>query len=127
RTRRYDRNATCPCTIWNDSFIPTTPSANDAQAVQLGVKFRSDSAGFINGIRFYKGLANTGAHTGHLWSRAGALLGTATFTGETASGWQQANFASPVAISSNTTYVASYHTDVGGYALDKSYFPTQFD
>ena len=32
----------------------------------------------------------------------------ATFQGETASGWQEVPFTSPVAISANTTYVVSY-------------------
>ena len=41
----------------------------------------------------------------------GRLLATATFTNETASGWQQVNFATPVAITAGTTYVASYHTN----------------
>ena len=31
-------------------------------------------------------------------------------------------FAAPVAISANTTYVASYHTNVGFYASDNSFF-----
>ena len=48
----------------------------------------------------------------------GTLLATATFTGETASGWQQVNFATPVAITANTTYVASYHTNVGHYCVN---------
>jgi hypothetical protein len=38
------------------------------------------------------------------------LLATGTFTGGTASGWQQLNFSTPVTIAANTTYVASYHT-----------------
>ena len=46
----------------------------------------------------------------------------ATFTNETASGWQQVNFATPVAINANTTYVASYHTTVGHYSLNANYF-----
>ena len=66
-------------------------------AVNLGVKFQSDVAGYITGIRFYKGPSNTGTHVGHLWTASGALLATATFTNETASGWQQVNFANPVA------------------------------
>ena len=41
-----------------------------------------------------------------------------------ASGWQQVHFAAPVAIAANTTYVASYHTDVGHYAADGAYFAT---
>jgi Domain of unknown function (DUF4082) len=36
----------------------------------------------------------------------------ARFSGETASGWQQVNLPSPVAINANTTYVVSYHTPI---------------
>lgn len=86
------------------------------------MRFTSSSSGFITGIRFYKGVNNTGAHTGHLWSSTGALLGTVTFTGETAAGWQQANFTSPVAITANTVYVASYFSPTGDFAVDRSYF-----
>ena len=41
-----------------------------------------------HGIRFYKAVANTGTHVGSLWTASGQLLASATFTGETASGWQ---------------------------------------
>ena len=44
-----------------------------------------------------------------------------TFTGETASGWQQATFATPVSINANTTYVASYFAPAGHTALDARY------
>ena len=37
-------------------------------AVELGVKFRTTTDGFITGIRFYKGPANTGVHTARLWT-----------------------------------------------------------
>src|SRR5262249_48063188 len=56
------------------------------------------------------------------WSSTGTLLAQATFAGETASGWQQVTFASPVAIQPNTTYVASYHAPNGRYAEDDNYF-----
>jgi hypothetical protein len=90
--------------------------------VELGVKLRADTAGFITGVRFYKGAGNTGAHTGSLWSSTGTLLATAPFTGETASGWQQVNFAAPVAVAANTTYVASYFAPAGHYAGDGDFF-----
>jgi len=93
-------------------------------AVELGVKFTSDTSGYITGIRFYKASTNTGTHVGHLWTSAGTLLAKATFTNETASGWQQVNFSSPVAITANTAYVASYHTSVGHYSDDQNYFAT---
>ena len=67
---------------------------------------------------------NTGTHIGNLWSSSGTLLASATFANETASGWQQVNFASPVAITANTVYVASYHAPVGRYANDNAYFAT---
>ena len=43
----------CPCTIWNASATPAQlPS--DANAVELGLRFRADSTGTITGVRFYK-------------------------------------------------------------------------
>lgn len=96
--------------------------ANDPNAIELGVKFRSDLAGYIYGVRFYKGTSNTGTHRGNLWTRSGGLLASATFTNETASGWQEVRFAAPVAISANTTYVASYFAPVGRYAYSSDYF-----
>jgi hypothetical protein len=86
------------------------------------VKLRSDVDGSVTGVRFYKGSGNTGTHVGHLWNRAGTLLATATFTGETATGWQQILFATPVPISAGTTYVASYYAPVGRYAGDNGFF-----
>ena len=59
---------------------------------------------------------------GNLWNATGTRLATATFAGETASGWQQVNFSTPVAVVANTVYVASYHTNVGHYSDDESYF-----
>jgi len=111
----------CPCSIWNDSTIPANPAANDPAAVELGVKFQSDTDGFINAIRFYKGPGTTGTHTGSLWSNTGSLLATATFI-ETPGGWQQVSLATPVAITAGTTYVASYHAPNGNYAADGGYF-----
>jgi hypothetical protein len=113
---------TCPCSIWSDTATPANPNEADSSAVELGVKLRSDSAGSITGIRFYKSSQNTGAHVGRLWSASGQLLASATFANETSSGWQRASFASPVAIAANTTYVASYGAPNGHYADDAGFF-----
>jgi Domain of unknown function (DUF4082)/Bacterial Ig-like domain len=116
--------AACPCTIWPSSTTPANPAFQDNSAIEVGVKFRSDTDGFVKGLRFYKGTQNTGTHIGNLWSNSGAKLASATFTNETPSGWQQVNFAGPVPISANTTYVASYHTDTGFYAFNGNFFAT---
>lgn len=112
-------------TLWRADAVPGTPSFNDPSSVEVGVKFRSDVAGFINGIRFYKGAGNTGTHVGSLWSSDGVRLASGTFLNETTSGWQQMLFDAPVSIKANVTYVASYHTNTGNYAADYDYFLTE--
>ena len=64
---------------------PATVTAQDPNAVELGMKFAADVNGSVTGVRFYKGPNNTGAHVGNLWSSSGQLLATVTFTNETAS------------------------------------------
>ncbi|WP_433435261.1 DUF4082 domain-containing protein [Nonomuraea sp. CA-141351] len=115
-----------PCTLWPSTTVPTITSQNDPNAVELGVKFRASSPGYIRGIRFYKGAGNTGTHTGNLWSSTGQLLATAIFSNETASGWQQVNFSTPVPVTAGTTYVASYHAPNGHFSVDRHYFTTQY-
>jgi endoglucanase len=109
-------------TLWPDTTVPARPSAHDSAATELGVRFRSDVAGRILGVRFYKGRHNTGPHTASLWDRYGHLLVTADFAGETRTGWQEVRFPEPVAVAADTTYVASYHTETGHYAADAGYF-----
>jgi hypothetical protein len=109
-------------TIWPSTATPKLADDGADSPVELGVKFRSDAPGTITGIRFYKAAANTGTHVGNLWTTNGVNLASATFSGETASGWQQVNFPTPVAIASNTVYVASYHCTIGHYSEDDSYF-----
>jgi Domain of unknown function (DUF4082) len=86
------------------------------------VKFKADANGSITGIRFYKGSGNTGTHIGNLWTTSGTKLASATFTNETASGWQQVTFATPVSVTAGTVYVASYYAPAGHYAADGGYF-----
>jgi hypothetical protein len=102
--------------------VPAVASVSDSEPVELGVRFSSDVSGLVLGVRFYKGEQNTGRHTGSLWDNCGHLLATATFTDESASGWQEVRFDHPVGISAGRTYVASYHTDSGHYAATRNYF-----
>jgi hypothetical protein len=114
--------AVCPCSIFKNEQPVQTTADEDSQAVELGVRFRSDEDGYVTGLRFYKGAGNTGTHVGHLWSSDGNELAEATFTGESASGWQTVNLDTPVAITKDVTYVASYHAPAGHYAFDSQYF-----
>ena len=108
----------CPCTIWDDATTPGLIAADDPGNVELGVRFTPDVNGQVTGIRFYKAAENTGTHTGTLWSSAGAVLATATFTVESSTGWQTVTFSSPVNVTAGTTYVASYRAPDGHYSAD---------
>lgn len=105
----------CPCTVFG-AEVPATPAANDSQAVELGLRFTPTVDGTVTGVRFYKGAGNTGTHVGSLWSSSGALLATATYTGESATGWQSVAFSTPVSVSAGQTYTASYTAPAGHYA-----------
>ncbi|KQV33388.1 MULTISPECIES: DUF4082 domain-containing protein [unclassified Rhizobium] len=107
--------------LFSSSATPTTVTVNDNSPVNLGMKFQADTAGWVTGIKFYKGPSNTGPHTGYLWSASGALLATATFANESASGWQTVNLSNEVAITANTTYVVSYSTN-GSYSATGNFF-----
>ena len=112
----------CPCDGWNSSSTPTEVDSGDGGSIEVGVKFRADYSGYITGVRFYKSSANTGTHIGNLWTSTGTLLVSATFSGETTSGWQQVSFSTPVAVAANTTYVASYFAPNGHYSADGNFF-----
>jgi Domain of unknown function (DUF4082)/Fibronectin type III domain len=101
---------------------PAIVDGGDGGSVVLGVKLTADVAGTVTGVRFYKAAANTGTHVGALWSSTGTLLAQATFSGESASGWQSVRFSTPVAVTAGTTYVASYLAPNGHYSLTSGAF-----
>lgn len=115
------------CTIWSAGTVPGAVDGGDPSAGEYGVKFRSDVNGSVLGVRFYKAPLNTGTHIVNLWTANGNLLASAVVSGETASGWQQFNFSSPVNVAAGTTYVASYFTSTGHYSFDAGYFGAAVD
>ena len=110
RHRRECRYSCADLPVFSVGSVPIAgadrrqPSPNE---VEVGTRFRSDTSGYVTAIRFYKDVAKYGIHAGHLWTDSGVLLSTVIFSGESASGWQQATFGTPVAINANTTYVVS--------------------
>ncbi|GAA0259623.1 hypothetical protein GCM10010492_70670 [Saccharothrix mutabilis subsp. mutabilis] len=112
----------CPCGLWTDADRPRVPDVSDGAAVELGVRWRAASDGYVRGVRFYKGVDNTGTHTGSLWTASGGLLATGTFRDETAEGWQTLVFAQPVAVPADTTHVVSYLSPTGHFSADTDYF-----
>src|SRR5438552_3394434 len=91
------------------------------------MKFQADTPGYVVGVRFYKSALNTGTHVAHLWTASGTLIASATFTNESAFGWQRVDFGTGVAIAANTTYVVSYSDPNGHFSVDRPYFSTAYD
>lgn len=108
-------------TIWGTSTPAGARTAEDSSAVELGTRFRVLAPGSATGVRFYKARENTGTHVGSLWNASGQRLGAVTFTNESASGWQQAKFDSPVALTTGETYTVSYHAPNGHYTATQMF------
>ncbi|WP_139190661.1 DUF4082 domain-containing protein [Actinokineospora iranica] len=114
----------CPCNLFK-TRTPATVDAGDASDVELGVKFTVAANATVTGVRFYKSFANTGTHTGSVWTANGQRIAHGTFTNETETGWQTLTFPAPVQIQAGQTYIASYRTPTGHYSVDTGYFANQ--
>jgi hypothetical protein len=113
----------CPCSLWGTNVTPDLVDSADPADYELGVRFTSDVPNIVTGVRFYKSELNTGPHSGRLWQADGRqLLAQVTFAGESAQGWQSAQFDAPVAIEAGTTYVISYSAPNGHYSATRGYF-----
>jgi len=113
-------------TLFSSTATPVVVNFNAGAPLELGMNFTADVNGYVSGVRFYKGAMNLGVHVGSLWTSTGQLLAQATFANETASGWQQVTFSTPVAIAADTVYVVSYHSS-GYYSYDPGYFNSPVD
>jgi Domain of unknown function (DUF4082) len=99
--------------------VPSDPTGGGTK-VMLGVKFWSSQAGTVSAIRFYRAVASSSGYVAHLYSASGSLLGSASLKSDSCSVpcWEIANFASPIPISANTTYLAAYYSPEGKGAAD---------
>ncbi|WP_204039210.1 DUF4082 domain-containing protein [Acrocarpospora phusangensis] len=101
--------------LWSVDTEVSAPVRKDDAKVELGTRFTAAQNGLVSGMRFYKARGERGKHTGSLWSSRGERLAQVTFTDETRSGWQEAEFAAPVRVRAGETYTVSYHSDNGTY------------
>ena len=107
--------------LWGSQAPANSYTENDGTPVELGTRFKVEQSGSVLGVRFYKAASNTGVHTGSLWSSDGTRLATVTFTNETSSGWQSAQFANKVALKAGQTYTVSYFSPRGVYTLTEGH------
>lgn len=127
-----------PVTSLWDTVPADGSNYNDAVPVNVGTTFKSDSTGYVTGVKFYSPTnGNTsGTNIGKLWAcnnatcslaSGGTELASVTFPADSTSGWKTANFSTPVYISANTYYIVSYLSQNGIYHASSHYFDTNYD
>lgn len=99
----------CPCSL-KDRTAPVNAGAfDDLGSVELGVKVKASTNGYITALRFYKPIiATSTSHIGNIWNASGTKLATVTFTNESDYGWQEAKLSSPLRVYENQVYIISY-------------------
>lgn len=108
-------------TIFGDA-TPDNPAFDDPSGVQVGTRFTVAVPGTASSVRFYKGQANTGAHTGYLWDPSGAVIATVDFIDETPTGWQTASFLEPAVLVPGVEYRVGLYGTTGRYAVSPGGF-----
>jgi hypothetical protein len=96
-------------------------SHTDANGVEVGTRFTATSDGSATAMRFWKEQGAAAPHTGTLWNAQGKKLAGATFSDETAAGWQTATFDNAVSLTAGETFVVSYYEPKGRYAVTQDY------
>ena len=104
------------------------PTRATPAPIELGVKFTTDFPGTVTGIRFYKAAAqHRHAHRQPVDRRRHAARpGHVHRTSRRAAG-STCTFASPVAVTADTTYVASYFAPNGHYSVTSGGFSSAVD
>jgi hypothetical protein len=105
----------CPCSLLSPGSTPnaTHKPVQDGRpgpgpfSYEMGVKITVSQPAQLTAIRFYKSTGETGSHVGKLWTSDGTLVGLVTFSGETASGWQEQALGTPIALTPGQMYVVS--------------------
>lgn len=103
------------------SLTPSNPS-NSSANINVGIIFTVTKPGNVIAVRYYRSPSSTLAtQVGSLWlTSTKANLGQVAFTGQSASGWQQQNFSSPIPILANTQYTISIYVPDGAFAYNSA-------
>lgn len=105
-----------------DEAVPAIVTDRDRRPVELGLRFRVTEPVEAVAVQFYKSSANTGPHTGTLWSGRGRELATARFADKPRRGLKVADLDRKVDLEPGRDYVVSYTAPKGRYSTDQNFF-----
>jgi hypothetical protein len=106
----------CPCRLFGGAAtvgdqhlsVQNWRSGTGPWSLELGVKITVTQPARLEAIRFWKDSQETGSHVGSVWTSGGTLLGSTTFSGETAGpSWQEQQLATPISLVPGEVYVVS--------------------
>ena len=108
--------------LFSRQAVPEIPYLNNANSMEVGLRFSSDRDGRVVALQFYRSEKQDGSYIGTLWSADGDVLGHAVFAKSDQVGWQTANLDEPVRIEANESYTASYFAKDGYPAATRDFF-----
>ena len=119
-----DVTSTCPCTMLGAETPAILGSRDDSASsgLDLGLRFKSSSAGTVTALRFFRGVGDSSTHVGRLFRSDGALLAQATFPSSTGQGWEEAALTTPIQLTANQEYVTTTHIANAFYAVTSRVF-----
>ena len=112
-----------PCTIWPDDRDAGGPRRSVHRHDRAGREMADRRRRIRHRSAVLQGRhQHRHAHRQRVDEHRHAARHASTFSGETASGWQQVALPTPVPVLANTTYVASYHTTTGHFSTTENQF-----
>src|SRR5574343_1931572 len=106
---------------------PSGSTNASGNAVNLGVKFQTSTAGTMTHCWFYKIAADTGTHTCTVYRVFdGSTVGTVDFADESESGWQDQAFASALNIAADEDYIVTVSHPTGNWTSNVDYFASTY-
>jgi len=80
---------------------------------ERGLRFRPSVTGHVTSLGFYRLKGDHRRHPARVWSASGTLLAKVVLPATETVGWQQVVLPTPVAVSRDTTYLASVSVPAG--------------
>jgi hypothetical protein len=106
----------CPCSLKDRAAPAGSGSFDDSGTIELGVKIKPSTNGYITAIRFYKPIVSIDtSNVANIWSSTGTNLASVTINNQSDYGWQEGRLSTPLRANKNQLYIVSYGSTSATY------------